>query len=381
MIIDPRSFIAPDATAGSLPLATTPAGEIARSDPLHDLIVINSLGALENPNKLRAVNPGDDAPVFDSRVIADARASGVTAINMTIGYVMGDEEPFEQSVRAIGQWDTIIDRHRADLLKVRTTQDIQRAKTEKKIGLIYGFQNAAMMGSRADRVDIFENLGVRVVQLTYNGTNSIGGGSLSADNPGLTPFGREVIERLNATRVIVDLSHSGQQTCLDAARASNQPISITHTGCRALMDLPRNKSDEELRAVASNGGYVGIYFMPFLTKGRNATIDDVIAHIEHAIQVCGEDHVGIGTDGGFTLVDDLELYKVGFAKEIAERRALGISAPGERPDVFPFVMDLLGPDQFRLLSRKLTERGHGTQRIEKILGLNFVRFAREVWNA
>jgi membrane dipeptidase len=75
------------------------------------------------------------------------------------------------------------------------------------------------------------------------------------------------------------------------------------------------------------------------------------------------------------------LYKVGFAKEIAERRALGISAPGERPDVFPFVMDLLGPDQFRLLSRKLAERGHGAQRIEKILGRNFVRFAREVWNA
>ena len=298
-----------------------------------------------------------------------------------MGHVFGTQEPFEQTVRAVAQWDALIREHPADLLKVLSTKDIRRAKAENQIGIICGFQNAAMMGERADRVDIFADLGVRVIQLTYNGPNALGGGSLAPGNPGLTPFGREVVARLNARRVIVDLSHSGQQICLDAAEVSTQPIAITHTGCRALVDLPRNKTDEELKRVASKGGYVGIYFMPFLALGRPVTADDVVAHIEHAIDVCGEDHVGIGTDGTFTAVDDLVAYQKNLERELTERRAAGISAPGERPDIFPFAVDLRGPDQFRQLAGRLAKRGHGAGRIDKILGLNFVRYAKEIWGA
>jgi membrane dipeptidase len=313
--------------------------------------------------------------------LADAHASGVTAMNVTIGYVFGDGEPFEDTVRAVGQWDVLIAEHAPDLLKVLTTEDIRSAKSGKRIGVILGFQNAAMMGSHASRVDIFADLGVRVIQLTYNGANALGGGALAPPGSGLTAFGHEVVERLNAKRVIVDLAHSGREICLDAARASRQPIAISHTGCRALCDLPRNKSDEELRLVASKGGFVGIYFMPFLTTGRNATGDDVVAHIEHAIQVCGEDHVGIGTDGPFTPIDDLKAFRKSLAEEVAVRRAMGVSAPGERPDIFPFVVDMRGPDQLRQLADKLGRRGHSASRIEKLLGQNFVRYAREIWGA
>jgi len=184
---------------------------------------------------------------------------------------------------------------------------------------------------------------------------------------------------LNATRVIIDLSHSGERTCLEATAASATPISITHTGCRALVDLPRNKTDDELRGVASRGGYVGIYFMPFLATGRQVTGEDVVAHVEHAIDVCGEDQVGIGTDGGFTPVDDIIAYRAFLAKVIEGRRAAGISAPGESPDIFPFVLEMQGPDQFRELGRRLERRGHGAARIDKILGGNFLRYATDVW--
>jgi membrane dipeptidase len=180
---------------------------------------------------------------------------------------------------------------------------------------------------------------------------------------------------------MVDLSHSGRQICLDAARASAQPISINHTGCRALVDLPRNKTDEELRLVADKGGFVGIYFMPFLNASGHATADDVVAHIEHALQVCGEDHVGIGTDGSITPIDDLAAYGAALAKEHADRVAKGIAAPGERADTHPFVDDLRGPDQFRKLYRLLAARGHKPVRIDKILGGNFVRYANDVWGA
>ena len=107
----------------------------------------------------------------------------------------------------------------------------------------------------------------------------------------------------------------------------------------------------------------------------------MVAHIEHAVNVCGEDHVGIGTDGGITTIDDLGAYKAKIAKEIADRRAAGIGAKGENPDTLPFVRDLRGPSQFHDLADRLRRRGHSDARIEKILGLNFVAYAKAVWGA
>lgn len=371
--------------AGAALLVAGPAFAAQKGVP-PGAVVVNALGGLSNPNVERPEKTersgwtSTDA-VIDRRVIDDARASGLTAVNITIGHVFGPNEPFEQTVREIAHWDAVVRRHPADLLKVLTAEDILRAHREGRIGIIYGFQNTMMLGEDASRADVFANLGVRIVQLTYNPANAVGDGSMAPENRGLTPFGREVVERLNANRVMVDLSHSGEKTCLEATRASKQPISINHTGCRALTDLPRNKTDAELRLVAERGGFVGIYFMPFLNPTSKATADDVVAHIEHAVNVCGEDHVGIGTDGGITTIDDLDAYRARIAKEIADRRAAGIGAKGENPDTLPFVIDLRGPSQFHDLADRLRRRGHSDARIEKILGLNFVAYAKAVWGA
>jgi membrane dipeptidase len=370
MSLNRRTALALGAAAAVSPAAA------AQGDPIAKWVVINALGGLDDPN-----HPNAGAARITPRMLADAHASGETAVNVTLGYVFGGGEPFEQTKRDIARWDGLVRANPQDLMKILTVADIARAKAEKKIGLIYGFQNGAMMGDDAGRVDLFAGMGVRVFQLTYNNENQLGGGSMAPETHGLTPFGREVIDRINANRAMVDLSHSGRQICLDAARASKQPISINHTGCRALVDLPRNKTDEELRLVAEKGGFVGIYFMPFLNLSGHATAADVVTHIEHALKVCGEDHVGIGTDGGTTPIDDLEAYKSALAKEHEERVAKGISAPGERADTHPFVDDLRGPDQFRKLARLLAARGHKPARIEKILGGNFVRYARDIWGA
>jgi len=340
-------------------------------------LIVNALGGLDDPN----VTGEAGERIISDRIIADARASGLTAVNVTMGYVSGNGEPFEQSVREIARWDARLNGRQNDLIKILSAADILRASRENKIGIIYGFQNAAMMGSDASRVDAFADLGVRVIQLTYNPANSLGGGSMAPGDPGLTDFGREVIDRLNRNKVMVDLSHSGRQTCLDAARASRRPISINHTGCRALVDMPRNKSDEELRLVAEGGGFVGIYFMPFLNPASVATAEDVVAHIDHAVNVCGEDHVGIGTDGGTSGIDDMAAFRASTRAEVAQRRAAGIGAAGENPDTLPFVEDLSGPEQFHRLITLLGQRGYGEARIEKILGLNFVNYGREVWGA
>jgi membrane dipeptidase len=412
MIVDRRDFVAltlgvvprraPGASRDSLRCAPVAAagggaragaaraGGATRATPdWRDALIINALGDLDDPNPptggagsaQRPAVQGTEALVLNKRAIGDALASGLTAINVTLGYVAGDMEPFEYTVAEIGAWDARLRANAERLLKVYGAADILRARSEHKIGIIYGFQNAAMVGNSPARIDMFANLGVRVIQLTYNPANQLGDGSMAPENRGLTPLGHQIVERLNANRVMVDLSHSGEKTCLDAARTSKQPISINHTGCRALNDVPRNKTDEELRLVATRGGFVGIYFMPFLSVSGHAKADDVVAHIEHAVNVCGEDHVGIGTDGTVTPIDDLEAYKAHLATEIAARRAAGISAKGERPDTFPFVVDLRGVGQFRELADRLERRGYTTGRIEKILGRNFLSYAQQIWGS
>lgn len=346
-------------------------------------MIVNALGGLSNPNA--KVAPADalqqtsDEIVVDKRTLADAKASGLTAVNITLGYVMGDMPPYEHTLHEIEVWDAIIGRNREDLLKVLTADDIMHAGRAGKVGVIYGFQNAVQVGTDTARVQQFADLGVRVVQLTYNQANHLGDGSMAPQNRGLTPFGREVVEALNEANLMVDLSHSGQNTCLDAARHSRQPISINHTGCRAVTDLPRNKTDEELRLVADNGGFVGIYFMPYLNPTGHATAADVVEHIVHAVNVCGEDHVGIGTDGPVTPIDDLDAYRTELAAHTAARAAAGVAATGEGPGTLPFVLDLRGVGQFRQLGRLLEARGHTTSRIEKILGGNFHAYATRVW--
>ena len=118
--------------------------------------------------------------------------------------------------------------------------------------------------------------------------------------PGLSKTGVEAVENMNELGILVDLSHCGRQTAADAIKASKRPVAFTHTGSAALNDHPRNRTDAELRAVAEKGGVSGIYFMPFLSEGKQPTAADVIRHLEHMIDVAGEDHVSIGTDGGIS---------------------------------------------------------------------------------
>jgi membrane dipeptidase len=374
---DRRTFLH---SAAGMSLAALGVPALAASLRDQHPLIIDALGGIDNINL--PTERRDDPVDFgiDARALADAKASGLTAFNMTIGYVFGKDDPYEKTLTDVRDWNAFIVKRADSLLLVRSAADIRRAKAERRIGVILGFQNAAMMGNDARRVETFAKAGVRVIQLTYNGPNQLGDGSMVQTNKGLTPFGREVVAELNRNRVLVDLSHSGEQICLDAAAASTQPIAITHTGCRAIADLPRNKTDKELKLVADKGGFVGIYFMPFLVVGRQPMAADLIAHIEHAINVCGEDHVGIGTDGTVPQIDDMTAYMKGLEEELKQRRAAGISAPGERPDIVPFLPDLMGKDKFRTLADLLAKRGHTTGRIEKILGTNFLRVAGGVWS-
>jgi len=249
------------------------------------------------------------------------------------------------------------------------------------MGLIYNFQDTTPLEADAERVATFATLGIRVMQLTYNKRNLAGDGCLERSNAGLSDFGREVIAKINAANVLLDLSHSGQRTIAEGIAESKAPLAITHSGCRALVDLPRNVHDAELRALADKGGVFGVYLMPFLKEKDQPVAEDLIRHLNHAVNVCGEDHVGIGTDNpllGYTVNDEARKRH----REVhAERTKRGFAAPGESPDVLNLVEGYNGVDRYERLAADLRSQGWSPARIDKVLGGNFVRLFREVWKA
>jgi membrane dipeptidase len=323
---------------------------------------------------------GGDGPLTAAQ-IADVRSSGLTAVNLTVGALGSGADVFEQTFKTIGFWEREIDAHPDVLMRIRSAADLARAKESRRLGIIYGFQDATPLGDDPGRVELFSRFGVRIIQLTYNRRNLLGDGCLEPANAGLSRLGQQVVERMNGLGVLVDLSHCGHRTTLDGIAASKRPVAITHAGCAAVADLPRNKTDEELRRLADKGGVMGVYFMPFLRTKGQPTSADLIRHIEHVVNVAGEDHVGLGTDGGISGIELTPEFIKQHRANVQERRRLGISAPGEEEDVYTFLPDLNTPRRFETLAAMLRERGHSQARIEKILGGNFARLFREVWQA
>lgn len=325
-------------------------------------------------------SPGGASEGFlTAEQIADVRASGLTAVNVTVSAVGVLTGAFEETVKGIAWWEQEVALHPDVFLKIRSAADLQTAKDSSRLGLIYGFQDTLPLGDDLGRLETFYRLGVRIIQLTYNRRNLAGDGCLEPADGGLSRTGREMVERMNQQGILIDLSHSGRRTALDAIEASQAPVAITHTGCAALAALPRNKTDEELRRLAGKGGVAGIYLMPFLRAQGQPMAEDVVRHIEHAVQVCGEDHVGIGTDGGISAVDLTPEYIERFRRNVQDRRRLGVSAPGESEDIYTFVPDLNTPHRFELIARHLLDRGHSETSVAKILGGNFARLFRETW--
>jgi membrane dipeptidase len=344
--------------------------------------VLDMLTGIGDPNEMLV--PEDQRQErgpyqLSPRALGDLRASGTTMINQTLPYVFGEDDPFEVSVSSIARMDETIRRYPMDLIKILSHSDIIEAKHSNRVGVLFGFQNCTQFGDDVGRVDLFTDLGVRCFQLTYNLANQLGSGAMVPENGGLSDFGFECVARLNERRQLIDMSHSGEATCLDTIAASTGPIAITHSGCRAITDLPRNKTDAEMRALADKGGVVGIYWMPFLSTTHQPMAEDLLAHVDHAINICGEDHVGIGSDISVTSIDDKVAYGTFMTEQHQIRSEAGIAAPGESAESRLFLPDMTGPDQYREFAARMYSKGYSSTRIEKILGANFMRLLHDVW--
>ncbi|HEV7490217.1 MAG TPA: membrane dipeptidase [Rhodanobacteraceae bacterium] len=368
--------IAAGTLAAAIPVRSTSAASSASAATWRRYAHATVIDALGGPG---SANKPDSA--LDASDLADVRASGVTTVNMTVGSVGSYARDYDGAIEQIAHWDNEIAAHPKVLMKFHNAHDFAEAKRSGRLAIIYGFQDTTPFGEDLARLETFRNLGVKIVQLTYNRRNLVGDGCLEPGDAGLSLFGRDLVERMNAQDVLIDLSHCGRRTTDEAIAASKKPVAITHAGCAAVSDLPRNKNDATLRSLAEHGGVVGIYLMPYLRTSGQPMAADVISHIEHALDICGEDHVGIGTDGTISAVQLTDEYKKAFADEIAERKKRGVSAPGETTAVYTFVPDLNTPRRFETIASLLAKRGKSERAIEKVLGGNFLRLFNETWPA
>jgi membrane dipeptidase len=308
-----------------------------------------------------------------AQILLAVQQSGITAINFTIS-----DPTFEGTVGNIGALETLVDEHPEVFLIVRRYSDIARAKRENKIGILPGFQYTAFLEEKPERIEMFRQLGVRIMQLTYNNRSIFGDGCLEPGNAGLSKAGIAAVKKMNDIGVAVDLSHSGYRTTSEGIAHSSKPVLITHSGCAAVYAHPRNKPDEILKSLADRGGYFGVYLMPYVVASPTVpTREHVLDHIVHAINVCGADHVGIGSDGSIQKTVLTSEQKSAFDADIARRKKLGIGAPGE--DRYPYVPDLNGPDHMEIIAVELAKRGQPSAAIEKVLGANFQRVIGEIW--
>lgn len=307
--------------------------------------------------------------------LATIRASGVRAFKSTLG---GSADTFEQAIEELGVTQSLFDRHPAHFLKVVRAADLDRGWREDKVAVILSFEAASMLEGRIARIELFRRFDVLVMQLTYNHRTAFGCGCLDGDSDGLTALGRQAVARMNAIGVALDLSHANTRTTADGIAVSERPAVITHAGCRAVYDHPRNKPDRVLRALADKGGVMGVYMLPFLTPAnRQPELPDYMRHMLHALKVCGEDHVGIGTDSMFFTVKRPTLRAIR-QDEIARRKA-GVGAPGEnRP---PYLPDVNTPRKLEYVADALLRHGYGARVADKVLGRNFRRVFGEIWTA
>jgi len=303
---------------------------------------------------------------FDDRVFENLHLGGVTAANTTVAAWQGPAETLD----LIGKMFQQLDKHSSIASHIESVADISKAKSNSQVGCIFGLQDTAPIGDQPHLLKVYHKLGIRIIQLTYNTENSVGYGCQSPEDRGLTDFGRQVIAEMNRLGILIDLSHCGLRTTLDAIEASEQPVAITHANPSSQFPHPRNKTDEIIKNLAAKSGVIGALSFPaMLTEDLPATIDGYLDVIDYLVDMVGIDAVGLGPD--FMEFMPKEIEDAALKNLPPEMRTLFLTMPPvER---FASVTDM--PN----VTRGLLERGYSEADTAKIMGGNWIGLYERVW--
>jgi membrane dipeptidase len=300
---------------------------------------------------------------------AEFRASGLTGMHNAVG--IGGPNSRADAVEFLAAWQGFAGRNSDVFSLVGVIGDLTRAKRERKVGMVMGLQNADQF-DRVSDVKFFYELGLRCAQLTYNSQNRIGTGSTERVDSGISDYGVAIIKAMNDVGMLIDVSHSGDRTTLDAIEVSPRPIAITHSNCRALNTHPRNKTDEMITKLAAKGGVMGITGVRnFVSKTEPTGIAAYVDHIEHVAKLTAIEHVAIGTDSDLNGYDDMPADQ----NQMLRRAYKESYAFREKIDVDGFDHPL----RFFDLAEELIRRRHTDADIALVLGGNWARLLGETW--
>lgn len=313
------------------------------------------------------INP--EPPVIEGKTYLDRLIeSGITAQSITIA---SPSAGFESVLKEIYSYHNLFSYYPDKVMQIKTVSDIEKAYNENKIGVIFSLQNASPIGSDFYKWSILSDLGLKICQLTYNEPNIFGYGCMSDIDNGLTFYGKQAIREMNRQGIVIDLSHVGERTSLEAISASSAPCIFSHSNSREITPTTkRNLTDEMIIEISKKGGLVGLSSHAFLchhTEGVQPTLEDYMDHFKYILNLVGPDHISIGTD--------IYEYYTKFYWETKTK--LLYNSPWYFETVFN--ADLKRVDQYENITRGLVALGLSDKDIKKILGLNLIRVFKEVW--
>ncbi|MDN2565060.1 membrane dipeptidase [Aquibium sp. A9E412] len=311
---------------------------------------------------------------FNRSSFEELKTAGVTCVTVTCGFWEGALD----SLDSIARWRDLV-RANADIALIASgVADIRRADAEGKVAVLLGFQNTNCLQGRIRFVELFAELGTRVLQLTYNNQNELGGSCYEEHDSGLARFGREVITEMNRSGMLVDLSHVGDRTTLDAIRWSKKPVAVTHANPKSVFDHRRNKSDEVLRALRDTGGVIGCATYRNIVGDEHCqTVEAWAGLVARAVDIAGIDHVAFGTDTNHNKVvpDDLDWMRKGYWTRGEDFGAGSAARPGAVPPPSWYQR----PSQLSVLRQGLVSFGFNDEEADKIAFGNWLRLYGEVF--
>ena len=312
---------------------------------------------------------------FNRDTFEGLQRAGVLGVVNTTGFWEGTVESMDR----LGEWRDLVAAN-SDLCEIATTADqIRTIAASGRVAVIIGFQNANLFEGRVRLVEMWAELGARVVQLTYNNQNDLAGSCYETEDSGLARYGREIIKEMNAAGILVDCSHVGNRSTLMAIEASSKPIAVTHANADSLFPHKRNKTDDVLRALRDTGGVIGCATYRNITGDHYCkTIENWAEMVARTVDIAGIDSVAIGTDRGQNLTaGDYAWMRKGRWTRGADYGAGSATNAGKAlpPDWFQKLEDMA------VIPGGLKAVGFNEEEIAKITHQNWLRLYAETFRA
>ena len=298
------------------------------------------------------------------------KSSGVSVFNFGEG-----ADDFASAQLLFAKWNSFIAQYPQWLMRINNVADLATAKEQGKLGILFGLQSSDQFQA-LDDVNRCYGFGQRISQLSYNFRTRVADGAFEPFDGGVSEYGGKVIERMNSVGMAVDLGHASDKTKLDALEISKKPVILSHSNCRALNPNSRRATtDEAIRKLAAKGGVMGITDIAFMVKGSEpVSIDDVVDHFDHVRDLVGIEHVGVGSDAG---IESNDLGSPTVLKNLLANADPRYRVHGEHE----IVVGLQGPNRMNVLAAALMRRGYTDDQIRLVLGENWARVLKEVWQA